>query len=273
MKYLLKKSKQGAQPFLSDVEINVDSPILDFCWTPKGVVFISDDYVGLVTEGKIKYPWIRKKVDGLVAVSYNDFSKTCYLSGDNGTSVYKLGLMTKSISPLISSEDMKKHMHIPPSRNLVDFAFDRSRTFFWANGVANKIFCIKYKELGVAAGCGKAGFSVSTRLTTSLLSCPCGLLMDGQTLYVVEKDNRCIRKIEKGKMTLFAGNPKEGSLFTAPTKITKLGQSFFVLDGDDIHSVFLMRKETKIQKAYTGNKIVSIHTDDKQNLLVLERGN
>ena len=152
---------------------------------------------------------------------------------------------------------------------------DKNGDIYWSIRELNR--CFKYEfnlsDFEPYIGNGKYGFSVSSNFRSSLVAYPSGLLCLGDSVYIADSGNHCIRE----GLRVVAGSPnrsgcKDNLALNAsldfPTKIISLKKLICFKDIDRIG--YYSTADKLIGTLHVSSNVVAIDSDAK-DLIVLEK--
>lgn len=151
---------------------------------------------------------------------------------------------------------------------------DGQGDIYWSIKEINRVFKYKFgiSDFEYYMGTGKSGFSISSNKKTSLISSPSSILCNGDSVYISDSGNNCIRE---GVRVVVGCPNKDGdvngdgikSVLNYPTKMIVVKNLICFIDKDKIKYYSL--KDKTVETLYSSPNIAFIESDMK-NLIIVE---
>ena len=293
MKYKVVKKRIGAKGISVLSQFETEREIIDSSFVDsKGIIFIEkgNSALSFVTlEGKVTREWIGKSNDARIQNGSQDiarFKSPCsvcnsdvfaYVIEEEGRVIRRFGLeglYLESFSGKFYQKELKKQLSKECIDPVIKSTAGKNQVFF-TNNLLNKCFCVNHGRLGRVIGDCKKRFAVSSDYTRASFNRPSGVFSVGNSIYIADTNNHCIRKIDsKNKaVNIVAGTPMDTKhILKKPSKLVVKRSMVFVLDGDTIKVTGL--NSDSISTVYTSSDhIDSFEADTHRNIYMLEREN
>ena len=291
MNYSLSKIFFGTSKTHLVCDININANISDICCINDGkFIFTSDDThcIGLIENAEVKFPWIGTigkngdedgqlagaLFDSPIALCLNIFSNICFVIESGGSRIREIEIEGGYVSSKFGANQKKimdryfSKIKKEDSKN-VACAVCSGDQIYWTVGEINR--CFKHTDSTITnfIGSGSAGYSISSDFKFSLLNKPSGICYIGDSIYISDKGNGCIRRVSEESIDLICGSPlRKNSL--SPSKILGVKNIiYFICDNNKVKYFSIVSGD--MGDIYEASNICSICLDDKNNLFVLER--
>lgn len=255
---------------LSKFETEID--IHSFCCIKNGFLFISkkDNIISKLNENRFFIEdWIKDGIKSPNAIEAKD--NRCILIDENGAGIkwveiedrcvrkYGSDFLQKQLRSLFGRIGGDTHIYCSMGENNIYLSID----------FLNKCFEIDENEIKRVIGSGRSGYGISNRLNNYLLDEPSGIFCIEDSVYICDKNNHVIRKMERDKIKTI-GNPiqpnhKDGSFLECgmekPMGIKFNKRMGYFIDRNNIR--YLSNKNETIGTMLKVDNLVSIDVDDK----------
>lgn len=279
IKYRLSNKQFGVKTPLIECEFELPLKIVDICHSKKyGFVFIAGSAIGYVNNGELVYPLIGNPNVNHYSVGYSSqllyptsISSTedniVYISQHGGKSILEVDLKNEYSKELIVGSDRKSYLNffVNSQGEGTSEIFHYKGNLYWTLKELNRCFMFRNNKLSLVAGNGSGGYSTSGRISDSMLNEPSGVCAEDGYVYIADKGNHCVRRIDKNGIVLAAGHPSGDML---PRKIIVKNAFIYLIDGNVIKSVNPKLK-SNISTFYESDGLVSIMNAD-HGIYVLE---
>lgn len=294
MNYELSRLYFGTNKLESILEFKSEFAITNFCYADQIgyiLLFKEEHCLGLIdSKNKFIFPWAGQlgksgHYDSTAplfeypsSACYSSLDKKVYVIENGGSRIRRLELNPFYASSVFGQAVNKKMEEYFPS-NLsrggikTSCCIDSYGNIYWTVREFNRVF--KYQpnlsNFSIYMGDGKYGFSVSSDFVSSKTASPSCVLCSGDSVYIADSDNRCIRE---GKKIIAGCANKAGykddigikALLDYPSKMVLVRNNLIFLDGDRIRYYSIGNKN--VGTLYCISNIISIESDNK-NLVVL----
>jgi len=295
MNYKLSKLQLGTNKVDCILEFSSLFKITEFCYIDGfGYILLFKDQhcLGLIdSKNKFIFPWagelnIHGHYDSTAplfeypsSICYSDKVKKAFIIENGGMRIREIDInpfYTSSVFGIAVEKKMEKYFENFESIKDVNTSCctDNNGNIYWTVRELNR--CFKYNfshsDFEEYMGNGKYGFSIASNFRSSLISLPSGLLHLGDSIYIADTGNHCIREEAK----IIIGSPSRygykddlgiDSILNSPTKIISLKKILCFIDIDKIRYYSLADK--LVGTLYKSPYIVSIESN-KKDLIILE---
>jgi len=288
MLYQLSKLSFGASKPEILFDIQIDFCITGLCHIPnKGFLFLFRDnhFIGFSDyRGNIKLPWMgiineRGNSEGTAplfsypsSVCYYPNLRRCFLIEDGGRVIKYLDMDSEYCGNVLTTGGSQKYFSNIKSLGGTKTSCDVNRygNLYWCIREMHRCFKMNADDNMVVnyAGNGKSGFGVSNSLDACLMSRPSGIKCIDDSVFISDEGNHCIRKIDGGVISVFAGHPLSEQNLSFPSQIKSINGIMYVLDGQHVKYISLNDKNIGI--IYTSPNIVGIEVGSRKEVYILE---
>lgn len=284
MRYGLYKKKLGVLSGTLVKEFKSENEIKDFVFLDKqGFYFITDSpFISyLDMDGKFKESFAVLSLDkykllptSIVKNASNRFMYVILGFGYDIVEIENLNSVGLSRSLFGRTTKLEVDRLFSKCPKVGDFFIsadiDAEGNIYISNSITNS--CYKYNRdtLLKFAGGDKRGFATSNVLEKCLFDTPMGICCCGESIYVADSGNKCIRVI-KGGRTFIACGGKVGNdsvKICKPCLLRASNNIIYYIDGDRI--MYLTISNNFIGQIHQSKNLVSIATSSDRSIFYLE---
>lgn len=288
--YKLLQKTIGVKQLSVIAKINIKE-INDICYSDNyGFFFLSNQCVGLLDKsGNLKYPILGK--EGQIGEKAG-YAGTSIL--ENPTSIFLIeslgellvleeyGKLIRSINlrnnydniwkiPSNAQDKVNKIMVRDYSGSITSL-FSNNYDIAWGNSKLNIVFILNRNGNLRTIGSEEVGFSISNKDNGYMFNEISGLSINGDRVYVSDKNNHCIRSFNLDENRIVnhridIGNPMTSEI--SPKKSLFIKDNIFFISENRI--VTLM--DNKVNDIYLSDNIVTITNGPQNKLTILEKEN
>lgn len=292
MSYRIVKNLFGTSKKDTVCEIDIPYKIHDMCFIPKFGFLLAlrnnhcISHVDL--KGNLTTAWLGdidkegyKNCTGSYArlsypssICYSSKNNQCFVIERRGASVRVIDLNPAYIATLLGKSDIGRIEKKVSSHSALEVntccSSGAYMELYWSISKLNMCYRYCKGKVDVFVGSGKPGYSVCSKIGSSMINNPHGIVCINKDLYISDTDNHCIRKVSKDGISLFEGTPVEKEIVDAPTCLRHHKGVFYFLDGNDVKYYSPSGPSRGVIYSSENNTIKSIELDGR-DLLILEK--
>ena len=238
--------------------------IRDMCIADDDLYFVHGSFVGIIQK-KYVNPYIVQDLNCPSSIFYNKNNNRLYVVENGGRNIKEIDIQDLK---RIKAQNYLAEPHLEYLKDILKKTPKDCETSIclkndklcWLSEVACRGFIYENSDVKLLFGNGKAGYSTSNNITSSMFNFPNGIACLNDALYVTDTDNDMIR---------FVNNNAHGVYnIPCPRKIKNIGNKLIFVSEGSVKSI-LNGGITNLN-LYNGNNICAIDGNEKYLYIIEE---